>query len=245
MLLLSSIQTLIMAISLGPLTFDFSTVDWKVVIGLTALVVTVALAIYFQWWRNRKRFSYEIVSNVLLVSAEAEIRDKVEIKYSGETVTNVRLLVIKLINDGYQPIKKEDFEKPIRFMFPEARVLTVERIKAQPWNLNPELGHNPHFVQIDPALFNRKDYFQFKVLLTDYKEMKVDARIVGIAVVGQFVRARFNQLIWLLAGSAVVQLAFLGLVVDEIGIKFAATVFLVSVTSLSLALITIYRFDRR
>lgn len=95
--------------------FDFSTVDWKVILAFVAIIVTVGIALYFQWWRNRKRLSYVVVSNVVLISAEKEIEDKVEIRFEGYSVKNVRLLLIKLINDGYQPIRKDDFEKSSSF----------------------------------------------------------------------------------------------------------------------------------
>src|SRR5437016_5414582 len=105
------------------MTIDLSTIDWKVIIGAGALLASLFTLIYFQWWRNRKRLSYEILSDVLLISAEEEIRDEVEIFYKSTPVKNVRLIVIKLINDGYLPIKQDDFEKSIAFIFPEATIL--------------------------------------------------------------------------------------------------------------------------
>lgn len=86
--------------------FDFSTIDLRVILTALGILVAVGIALYFQWWRNRKRLSYEILSNVVLVSAEKEIEDKIEILYEGQSVKNVRILVIKVVNDGYQPIKK-------------------------------------------------------------------------------------------------------------------------------------------
>jgi hypothetical protein len=162
--------------------FDFQTIDWRVA-SVVVAVISLALVLYFQWWRNRKRLSYEILSNVLLLSAEEEIQDKVEIQYEGKPVKNVRLLLIKLVNDGYQPIKKEDFQRSIKFVFPEAKILSAERVKLNPENLEVETNYQPFSstVEVKPTLFNRKDYLQFKVLLSGYTEMKIDARIVGVS----------------------------------------------------------------
>jgi hypothetical protein len=170
---------------MAQLHFDFTTIDWKVVIATLAFIVALITLVYFQWWRNRKRLSYEILSNAVLVSAEGEIRDSVEIRFAGQPVTNVRLIIIKLINDGYIPIKKDDFEKPIRFIFSEATILTAEKVKFNPENLGVEIHHHNDWLEITPALFNRKDYAQFKVLLSGYTGMKVDTRIVGVQKVGQ------------------------------------------------------------
>ena len=163
--------------------FDFTTVDLRVVFAALAILVAIALAFYFQWWRNRKRLSYEILSNVLLISTEKEIQDKVEVRYAGQPVKNVRLLVIKLINDGYLPVKKDDFEKPLKFLFPGSRILTVEKVKFHPENIGVEFTYQDDWLRVDPALFNRKDYVQFKLLLTEYSKMSIDARIVGVSAI--------------------------------------------------------------
>jgi hypothetical protein len=172
-----------MLFSLSPLTFDLTTIDWKVIIGVIAVILTGFGLLYFQWWRNRKRLSYEVLSNVILISTEEEIRDKVEIHFEGQPVKNVRLIVVKLINDGYVPIKKDDFEKGVRFVFPGARILTSEKVKFHPDNMRTIVSYRDDWTEIAPTLFNRKDYVQFKALISDYSGMKVDARIVGVSAI--------------------------------------------------------------
>lgn len=162
--------------------FDLSTIDWKVIIGVLAFVVALITLIYFQWWRNRRRFSYEVISNNLLISNQSEIRDELEIRFAGEVVKDVRLIVIRLINDGSQPIKKDEFQGQIKIAFPNATVFSAETVKSNPKNLGVEiLIHNGKEVCLTPVLFNRNDYIQFKVLLSAYESMNIDARIVGVS----------------------------------------------------------------
>src|ERR1043165_4667724 len=130
------------------MTFDFHTIDRKVLFAALALLVALITLLYFQWWRNRKRLSYDIRSAVLLVSAEEEIRDKVEIRFEGQPVKNVHLVVIKIINDGYVPIKKDDFEQPIRIIFREAKILTAEKVKLYPDNLATDIQHGEDWLEI-------------------------------------------------------------------------------------------------
>jgi hypothetical protein len=125
---------------LNPLTFDFTTIDWKVILAALALLVALVTLLYFQWWRNRKRLSYEILSDVELVSSD-KIRDKIEIRFEGKVVESVHLVVVKLINDGYQPIRKEEFEKPIKFIFRGGNVLSAEREKFQPENVGTKISY--------------------------------------------------------------------------------------------------------
>jgi len=167
------------------MTLDLTTIDLKVILTGFGILVAVSVALYFQWWRNRKRLSYQILSNVLLISAEEEIQDKVEIRYEGEPVQNVHLLVLKLINEGYLPIKKDDFERPVKFIFPGARILTVEKQKSHPENIGVESDYRDDWLRVEPTLFNRKDYVEFKVLLSDYHKTDVDARIVGVSNIGR------------------------------------------------------------
>lgn len=168
-------------LSLNPFTFDFTTIDLRTILTLLGILVAVGLALYFQWWRNRKRMSYEITSDVQLISAQEELEGKIEIHYESRPVKDVHLLVIKLINDGYQSIKKDDFEKEVKFVFPGATILTSKRIKFQPENISTQLTYRDNWLTVDPALFNRKDYVQFKLILTGYKDMEIDARIVGVS----------------------------------------------------------------
>ena len=163
---------------------DFSTVDLRVLFAALAIVVAVALAFYFQWWRNRRRLSYEILSNVELVSSE-KIRDRIEIRYEGKPVESVHLVVVKLINDGYQPIKKDEFEKPVKFIFRGGNILSAEKEKFQPENIETGVFYSDRSVQITPTLLNRKDYVQFKVLLDGFKNIEIDARIVGVSKIGK------------------------------------------------------------
>src|SRR5438132_14078112 len=100
-------------LALSPFTFD-TTIDLRLIATIVGIVVAIIIAViglgYFQWWRNRKRMSYEITSDVQLVSAQEELEGRVEIRYEGQPVKDVHLLVIKLTNDGYQSIKKDYFE---------------------------------------------------------------------------------------------------------------------------------------
>jgi hypothetical protein len=162
--------------------FDLSTITWPVIVGSVTIVVTLFGLLYFEWWRNRRRLSYDVIISFDLVSADTAIRDKVEIKFDGVPVEYVRAFVLKVINDGFQPIKKAEFEKPIRFVFEHNRIITAEKVEFHPENLGTLISYGDNWVEIEPALFNRKDLVEFKVLLDGYHrpDLKVDARIEGV-----------------------------------------------------------------
>jgi hypothetical protein len=160
---------------------DFS-LDLKAVLTIIGIITAITLAIIFQWWRKRKILSYQIISNTSLLTANEEIREKLQILYEGQPVKNVRLFIIKLINNGKQPIDEKDFKKPINFIFSdEARVLSVEKMSVSPDNLEVSLNSENEKISINPTLLNSKDFIEIKAIVSTYeKSLRCDARIVGV-----------------------------------------------------------------
>jgi hypothetical protein len=194
------------------MTIDLTTIDWKVILGSIAILVTLFGLFYFQWWRNRKRFSYEVLSNVSLVTTSAEVQDDVEILYKSKPVKNVRLLIIKLINDGFLPIKKDDFDNFVRITFPDGMVISTEKVLFHPSNLDTSIRHEDNWVEVDPALFNRKDYIQLKILVSSNLPLfNVTARIVGVSKIE---KVRDNFLLPIISGS------FVGSIVTVLALLF-------------------------
>jgi len=85
-------------------------------------------------------------------SAQEELEGKVEIRYETRPVKDVHLLIIKLINDGYQSIKKDDFQKEIKFVFPGATMLTEKKTKFYPDNIGTQLAYRDNWVTLALAI---------------------------------------------------------------------------------------------
>ncbi len=58
--------------------------------------------------------AYERITDSSLIVGEA-IKPEVNILFKGEKVEDVHLLEVKIINDGNEHVKEEDFKKPITF----------------------------------------------------------------------------------------------------------------------------------
>ena len=155
-------------------------VELNTILTASGLLVTIAFG-YFQWWLNRKRFSFGVLSNNLLSSADEEIQDEVEIRYKNVRVKDVRLIVIRMTNDGSVPIRKEDFEQAIEVSFPRATILSVELADKSPRNLKIPFTSGMDWFEVAPALFNAGDYVDFKILISSYEEnLEVDTRILNV-----------------------------------------------------------------
>ena len=149
---------------------DFS-LDLKATIAIIALILTLIIALYFQWWRNRKNLSYEILSDTALLTSDEKIREKIQILYEGTPVKDVRLFILKIINNGSQPIKSDDFEKPLSFVFSEdAQILSIETVSVNPDNLDVSVTSQLNKLSIAPILLNSGDFFQLKASSSHFEK---------------------------------------------------------------------------
>lgn len=157
------------------------------IIAILAIITTVTVAYFANWWRNRKNLSYEIITNTLLLTAKKEIREKLQILYEEKPVKNVHLFLIKITNNGKQPIDEKDFKKTLDFVFSEdGKILSAEIIKMRPANLQASLNFENNKISVNPILLNSKDSFEIKTIVNgENLTLNCDTRIVGIQDIKQ------------------------------------------------------------
>lgn len=186
-----------------------------VVIGIIALIIT------FLFWkqRQRKALSYEILSNTPLLSIEEKIKGKLQIIFDGNSVENVHLIEVKLVNSGNEPIKPSDYERPINLTFGEdSRVLTSEVIETIPDNLKMELYTDEKSVKLSPILLNGGDSFTLKMIVSQFKigddDIKVDGRIAGVKKITLPDESRL-LIILMVSGVLLSIIGFVGLIINK------------------------------
>jgi hypothetical protein len=162
---------------------------WQFLVGSLLAVVTiiVSVAVYMKQ-RQRKRLSYQIVSNTPLLSVEEEIKKDLVIQYKGKEVKEVDLLVVRIVNTGNIPIDKKDFDRPITLdLGEEAQILTAEISDKKPDELQPSINVEQSKVKLEPILLNQGDEITFKMLVAGLaKDIKFDLRIFGVKKIEQF-----------------------------------------------------------
>lgn len=151
------------------------------VLGLIAVAAT--LLIYFLQ-KTRKELSYDIIFNTNLLSINAKIKDSMQVNWRGKEINGLNLLIVRLRNSGNTPIVATDYEGPVIFTFDkDDRVLEAEIESTQPPNIPASLETTASSVQLKPSLLNPKDYIEIKILLTSYKNMVVQGRIINIETI--------------------------------------------------------------
>lgn len=148
-----------------------------------AVIVAIAIPIIIYYsQRQYKELSYEIISSSPLLAKSKEIEGNVQIFFDNKPVSNVYLVILKLINSGNTPISAKDYESPIAFNFGgNTNILSADVSKAEPESLKINLDKIKNKVILEPLLLNAGDTIIFKFILSDYSgDIKPEARIYGI-----------------------------------------------------------------
>jgi hypothetical protein len=160
----------------------------SVVAAIIAILVSLLIA---HSQSQKKDFSYYILSNASILSISDDIKSRIAITFDNKIIDNLNLLIIRFKNTGKSSIKADEYEHPIWIDFGDSsEILSVDVIKKEPSNLNIFVKNNPlgqstrqsncDFISINPVMLNSGDYYELKILVTEFKQVNVDTRIVGI-----------------------------------------------------------------
>lgn len=152
---------------------------WEFVGGVVITIVIGVIA----WWtqRRRKALSFDIISRTPLLSAEDEVKGKLQVLFYGEPVQDVHLATVMIINSGNVPIISADYERPVNLSFgEEAQILTAEVTETNPDSLQVSVDIEATRIVLRPVLLNGGDSITLKLLINRLGGISVDGRIVGV-----------------------------------------------------------------
>jgi hypothetical protein len=205
---------------------------WQFIFGL--LGVGIAVLIYFLQ-RHRKSLSYQIVSEVPLLSVREDLGGNIKILFGEKAVPNVQLVVLRILNDGNTPVLANDFQNNLRFSFGQkTSVLSAEVIETVPRTFRPVVAIESNCVVFQPALWNSGDVATIRLLLGGHDNLvECDSRIVGVRDVKK-VKEGFNLsgmytsmgIVLLFTGIVLFSILFYGWSHLSIGFAFRQWIFL-------------------
>jgi hypothetical protein len=173
----------------------------------TATAISVGVSIVL-WLLNArdKRLSFEVVSDVPLVTSAEESEEHVHIFSEGCEVQNVRLVTARIINAGHVPIRVSDYADKISIEFQDGKVLSAHVIESEPESLMrstkgggalvEEVGDTS--VVFKPVLLNAGNYLVVKIFICNSTSRPVmKGHIEGINSFSEFKENKLPR--WLLA----------------------------------------------
>jgi hypothetical protein len=155
---------------------------WQFV-GALIGILAIMLSLYiFKRQGRLKKLSFEIITNSALVNVKDDVKSKMQILFDNKPVNDLRLLIIRIINSGNEPIVKSDYETPINVEFSDkSEVLETDVIKVLPESMKVQIGNKGKAISIEPLLLNPGDSITIKILLTNlHGNLNVFCRIAGV-----------------------------------------------------------------
>jgi hypothetical protein len=170
--------------------------DSNVVRTLLAIIaIGVSIAIY-RLNKRKKALSYEITSFDKLFHAPSLLKERVQIIVDGKVANDINLAIIEIQNTGNEPIKREDFDSPLKFSFiGEGEILSSRILSTKPADLDAVINAEPSSLSLQPLLLNSNDRVRLEVLTSTAKyKIQHSARIVGISEIkSSLAKHRRNQ----------------------------------------------------
>jgi hypothetical protein len=156
------------------------------IISLVAVVFSIVLpvGVYFKQ-RRRKALSYDVSVFADVLTVGGGLKGKIQVLYQGTPVDNIRLMVVRIYNDGNVPIVQADWDEHLTVSFgKEATLLTVEILETKPKEVNPQYAIESGALGFEPFLLNPGDSFTMKFLVARAERkpgLSVKGRIVGVS----------------------------------------------------------------
>ena len=146
---------------------------WQFVGAIISVLALIVAIIFFYLQRTRKAISYEIISDVAVLSIREELDGKIELLYERIPVQNVHLIIVKIYNSGNISIRPEDYDEkhPITILLnEESEILSEEIVKMYPNNLDVIIKSNKNQLILEPFLLNKKEWVTVKMLVSGFKD---------------------------------------------------------------------------
>ncbi|MDT7540166.1 MAG: hypothetical protein QOE33_70 [Acidobacteriota bacterium] len=176
-------------------------------IGVILALIAIAISFFIHYLqRQRKSLAYEITANTPVLTVNEQIEGKIEVLYENIPVNNVRLVTVKVINNGNVPITSNDYERKLSFILKgEVKILSSEILETYPESLETPISVDENKITIEPILMNRKDYIVLKALVSNFEgKIDADARIIGvnkvIDITNSFAKRRIPFFFGLISG---------------------------------------------
>ncbi len=170
---------------------------WQLVINVSVAILAVIVAIAIYRKQTRKEFAFEVITDTPILSIRKEVKGKVQVSLGNAPVDNARLVILKLWNLGNISISPNDYIEPLKLSFGDDAVIldadVLETIPSEHLDtVKASLKQDRGSIKLEPLLLNRGDSITLKVLVTQpqiTKEIKVNARIIGISKILHFDKA--------------------------------------------------------
>jgi amino acid transporter len=199
--------------------------SWAQIISLPVAIVAILVSLWvYLKSKPRPALAYQFDRILSLIDAGPTFEGDIEIRYNGQAVENIFVVLARLKNVGNVAIRRSDIVEPVAFTFapgikllrqPQCRDKTPKNLKVD-WEIEEmDPISKTSRVSLDFDLLNPGDEFVVSFLCTGKHELpEVTARIEGITEMARIEagKARLRNVV----GAAI--LTALSIIMSSFGI---------------------------
>ncbi|MBL0726274.1 hypothetical protein [Piscinibacter sp. HJYY11] len=155
-------------------------------IGVVLALAALALSYWiYRRQKERKRITFERISNVPLLTIKEEVAGRVSVTFDGQLARAIHMATVRIRNAGTTPILPADYLEPLTFNTSAgAKLLTADIVESDPVNLKPMVSVQGGRGVVEPLLLNPGDCFVVKMLIQDGgSKIEPEARVVGVRAI--------------------------------------------------------------
>lgn len=156
---------------------------------LLPIAIFVATPYYDALFKERMEITFRITEGPNLGDIGLKGRwGEIEMRVDGESVGKARFLAVEFENTGSIPIRREDFDAPIRVEFEgEGDLYAAKTDFDDEGLLSPDVEILPQALEIQPLLLNPGDMFAVEMLVGEGLEVaEPTSRIAGLSTMSEY-----------------------------------------------------------
>ena len=153
--------------------------------SIAIIVAIVVPLILYLLSKQKKKLICKLFPSLSLVDVQTQVKDRIKIYYNEKLVEDLSMTIIKVRNNGNQPIREKDIVKPLEISFSEnLTVVDYSVINTEPEDITVNLESNTenNLIRCSFDLLNPNDelLLQFFCLGGNKEPPNINARIEGI-----------------------------------------------------------------
>jgi hypothetical protein len=157
--------------------------DWKF-FASTLIAIAGVLAPIWLWQSDQdsRALTLTVVSKTPIATNSI---DGLQVTLDNQSVKNLYVSSIDLINTGSKPIQTSDFDAPIKIQVgTSAKLLRAKIENTSPKDIKPSIEFNNSELKIAPLLLNPKDKMRISIISSENSpEFTPASRISGISAI--------------------------------------------------------------
>jgi hypothetical protein len=154
-----------------------------------ATCIGIAVTVFLFLLQRRKELSYQVLWRQPLVEMKGKTRNRIDLKFDGNSARDANFVVVRLTNTGHVNIMPGDYQVRLSIdCGTDADILMAEVAETEPSGLNDDSTTGPIIERIEkqkvvlrPVMLNRHDSVTLQMLVLQPDEkIKLNGHIQGV-----------------------------------------------------------------